>query len=202
MKLTMIYIAAFWIFSAFATPPYWFAGERMIFHPGKLFCHFKMNASWYTVVSQPLYLGVPTSITLYCYALVFRTVNKHNKQLAKSRANNNNNNNLSVEEIKITRTLFVVMLVFMTCWTPILIIDLIDTSRGYWSMSREVYTFYTFLAVLSSATNPIIYGLMNPKFKKEYMKIICCKTLGCRCKRNSTVRAFTVVKGAGTGSGS
>jgi len=69
-------------------------------------------------------------------------------------------------------------------------------------MSREVYTFYSFLAVVSSATNPIIYGLMNPQFKKEYLKILCCKTLWCRCKRDSTVRAFTVVKGTGTGSGS
>jgi len=187
MKLTSIYIAAFWIVSAFATPPYWFAGKRMFFHPGKFVCFLKMDATWYTG-TVPLYIGLPTSITLYCYMRVFQTVNKHNKQFAKSRANNNSNN-LSVEEIKITRTLFVVLLVYMTCWTPILIIDLIDTFRGYWSMSRDVYTFYSFLGVVSSATNPIIYGVMNPQFKKEYLKIVCCKAFRCRCKRDSKVES-------------
>jgi len=186
MKLTTIYIAAFWLFSAMATSPYLIAGERMIYHPGKYFCYLNIDATWYTALAVSLYIGIPTKITLYCYIRVFQTVNKHNKQFTKSRGSNNN---VSFDEIKITRTLFVVMLVYMTCWTPILIIDLIDTSRGYWSMSREVYTFYSFLAVLSSATNPIIYGLMNPQFKKEYLKIICCKTFGCRCKRDSTVRA-------------
>jgi len=186
MKITTFYIAAFWIFSAFASPPYWFAGERMIFHPGKFFCYLKMDAFWYTAFAVPLYIGLPTSITVYCYMRVFQTVNKHNKQFAKSRGSNNN---LSVEEIKITRTLFVVLLVYMTCWTPILIIDLIDTFRGYWSMSRDVYTFYSFLGVVSSATNPIIYGVMNPQFKKEYLKIVCCKAFRCRCKRDSKVES-------------
>jgi len=195
MKLTSIYIAAFWIFSALATPPYLISGERMIFHPGKYLCFPQMDTTWYMSLALTLYIGLPSGISFYCYLQVFQTVKKHNKQLAKSRASNNN---LSVEEIKITRTLFVVMLVYMTCWTPVLIIDIIDTSRGYWSMSREVYTLYTFLTVVSSATNPIIYGLMNPQFKREYLKILCCKTLGCRCKRDSTVRAFTTVKGTGS----
>lgn len=193
MKSTAFCIAAFWLFAAMATPPYFIAGNRMVFHPGKYFCYLQINVTWYTALTVSLYIGIPTNVTLYCYLRVFQTVNKHNKQFTKSKGTNDN---LSVEEIKITRTLFVVMLVYMTCWTPILIIDLIDTARGYWSMSREAYTFYSFLAVVSSATNPIIYGLMNPKFKKEYLKIICCKV--CPCNRRTTVNTLTAVTTTGS----
>ncbi|XP_020917769.1 melatonin receptor type 1B-like [Exaiptasia diaphana] len=187
MKSTALYIALVWVCAAVSTIPYLLSGNRMVFHPGKLVCCLKIEVTWYTALISSLCIGIPTSVTLYCYLRVFQAVHKHNKQFAQSRGSNNN---LSVEEIKITRTLFVVMLVYMTCWTPILIIDLIDTGRGYWSMKREVYTFYSYLAVVSSATNPIIYGLMNPQFKKEYLKIMQWEL----CRRNpSSVTAISTV---------
>ncbi|KXJ05923.1 Melatonin receptor type 1B-B [Exaiptasia diaphana] len=186
MKSTKLGIVLVWVYADMATIPYLLSGNRMVFHPGK-FCYLEIEVAWYTALTVSLYIGIPTSVTLYCYLRVFQAVHRHNKQFSQSRGSSNN---LSVEEIKITRTLFVVMLVYMTCWTPILIIDLIDTGRGYWSMKREVYIIYGFLATLISATNPIIYGLMNPQFKKEYLKIMQCVL----CRRNmSSVTAIASV---------
>lgn len=172
MRSTITYITSGWILSAISLTPYLLAGHRMIFHPGKYFCYAHIDVAWYTAFVAILYVGVPINITLFCYFRVFQVVKKHNNRFSNS---SGAQSNLNVEEIKITRTLFIVLIVYMTCWTPILIMDLIDTFRGFWSLSREAYTCYSFLAVVSSATNPIIYGFMNPVFKKEYLKILCCK---------------------------
>ena len=83
----------------------------------------------------------------------------------------------NIEDIKITSVLFVVMLGFMFCWFPILVINLYAVASQNKPLPREVYLLYTYLGAASSAMNPCIYGLMNRSFRSEYIKII-------RCKRN------------------
>ena len=79
-----------------------------------------------------------------------------------------------MEEIKIARTLFVIAVVFNLCWTPLLLIDIVDTIRGSWAFSREVYIAYSFLGTISSALNPLLYGVLNKNFQKEYLKVLRC----------------------------
>ncbi|EDO39161.1 predicted protein [Nematostella vectensis] len=171
MRATIICILSSWFLATLATIPYLASGSRMIFHPGKYVCYLHINAGWYVAFVATIYVGLPSSVIMFCYFHVFKAVKAHQKRFQ----NTNNNSNVSVEEIKITRTLFVVVVCFMFCWSPILIIDLVDTFRGFWSMNRETYTMWSFLAIVSSAVNPIIYGFFNPSFRREYLKILLCK---------------------------
>ena len=41
---------------------------------------------------------------------------------------------------------------------------------------------YTFLATISSALNPFIYGVLNKSFRKNYLNV-----LRCRCCRSQAV---------------
>ena len=41
--------------------------------------------------------------------------------------------------------------------------------------TREVYVAYTFLAHISSALNPLIYGVLNKNFRIDYLKLLCCR---------------------------
>ena len=79
---------------------------------------------------------------------------------------------LSVEEVNVTYVLLVVVLGFLTCWTPVLVIDLIDFINADWKLKREVYVTYICFAFASSSLNPIIYGIMNRSFRAEYFKIL------------------------------
>lgn len=169
---TMIITATIWGLSFFAPTPYLASGERFLFNPGKFFCYVVVDCAWFTAFIVTFFVAIPSSIIFYCYLRVFQTVQQHNKKVLHSRENT-----LSVQEIKIARTLFVIVVVFMTCWTPVLIMDFIDTIRGDYSLPREAYASYTFLATFSSSINPIIYGIMNPKFKKEYLRVLLCKTI-------------------------
>ena len=94
-----------------------------------------------------------------------------NSAVSTSDANRNKcgTSKLSVVEIKITKTVFVLILAFATCWIPCFTIDIIDTQITGW-LDRKLYLTYTILAYLSSAVNPLIYGGMASSLKKKRKK--------------------------------
>ena len=118
-----------------------------------------------------------SQIVMWCLLVVGqrlrkRTVRTHNNNIQFSR---NPVSTANVEWIKVTRTLFVMVVFFNLCWTPILLIDIVDSIQTRWTFSREVYVAYTFLAHISSALNPLIYGVLNRNFRTDYLKLLCCR---------------------------
>ena len=82
---------------------------------------------------------------------------------------------LSVREINVTKSLLAVVLGFSICYLQITIIDTTEKFRGNFSLPREAYVFYTFMGGLASCINPIVYGLTNTAFRKEFSKIFSCQ---------------------------
>ena len=71
-----------------------------------------------------------------------------------------------------SRILLVMVLAYVICFSPVIIIEAIDFfSRGSY-LPRQVYLFYTVAATLSSSVNPIIYGVMNRTFRQEYKRLL------------------------------
>ena len=60
-----------------------------------------------------------------------------------------------------------IVVFFSLCWTPVLLIDIVDTILGRWTFPREAYVAYTFLASISRALNPFIYGVLNKNFRTD-----------------------------------
>ena len=117
------------------------------------------------------YVGLPSCVIFYCYLRIFKTVRSHNINFQRAA---DGHSVVNVKEIKVARTLFVIVVFFSLCWTPILMIDIIDTIRGSWTFSRQAYIAYTFLATMSSPLNPVIYGPINKKFQNEYLIMVRC----------------------------
>ena len=188
-KKTTIMILMSWLYSIFAPLPYMLSGHKMVFHPSKFFCYLEINSGAFTAVLVTVYIGLPASVIFYCYLRIYKTVRSHNNnfQLAGSGVST-----INVEEIKMARTLFVIVVFFNLCWTPILLIDLVDTIRGRWVFPREVYVAYSFLAAISSALNPVIYGVLNKNFQNEYLKILRCTY----CRSVTRVEPLTIEIGA------
>lgn len=61
---------------------------------------------------------------------------------------------LSVDEVNITYTLLVVVTGFMACWTPVVVIDMIDFINAEWKLKRQVYLSYTCFAFASGLSTP------------------------------------------------
>ena len=180
MKTTKITIAILWIMALFAPLPYVVAGHEFFFHTGKVFCAHNAESLYegYGAYLVLVYVAIPLIIILTCYTRVFIAVRKHNlnfrpriRSNVKNGKNSSNNSCLSVEEVNVTYILLVVVIGFLTCWTPVLVIDMIDFINGDWKLKRQVYVGYTCLGFASTSLNPIIYGVMNRTFRSEYLKI-------------------------------
>ena len=180
MKKTKITIAILWVMALFAPLPYVVAGHEFFFHTGKVFCAHNAESlhGGYGAYLVLVYVAIPLIIILTCYTRVFIAVRKHNlnfrpriRSSCKS-GKNSSNSCLSVAEVNVTYILLVVVIGFLTCWTPVLVIDMIDFINGDWKLKRQVYVSYTCFGFASTALNPIIYGIMNRSIRAEYLRIL------------------------------
>lgn len=72
-------------------------------------------------------------------------------------------------ETKVLKTSFVVVCVYMTCWTPLSVMGFIEVFGG--ESPRWAHLFAYYLVFCSSLTNPFIYGIMNPQFQQSFKKM-------------------------------
>ncbi len=79
----------------------------------------------------------------------------------------------------IIKMLFVVVLEFFICWTPIYTINTITLYSPkliYKDLGYNVISFFHLLAFFSSCSNPITYCFMNSKFRLSFLSLFKCKT--------------------------
>ncbi|KAJ7371786.1 melatonin receptor [Desmophyllum pertusum] len=179
MKTTKITIAIVWIMAFFAPLPYVASGHEFFFHTGKVFCAHDAESLYhgYGAYLVLVYVAIPLIIIITCYTRVFIAVRKHNLKFrlrfrARSQSNAPTESSLSVDEINITYILLVVVIGFLTCWTPVMVIDMIDFINADWKLKRQVYVSYTCFGFASTSLNPVIYGIMNRSFRAEYLRIL------------------------------
>ena len=78
-------------------------------------------------------------------------------------------------EVKLAKTLFIIFIAFVACWTPYALICLIDKKD---TVSKEAYTIAVLLAHTSSTLNSVLYAATNKGFRQGY-KLFLNK---CGCK--------------------
>ena len=85
---------------------------------------------------------------------------------------------ISVHEIKLSRSLFIVVFTFMSCWLPLWVI--VSLRRFFVSIHipRNVELLSMFFLYISNTINPVIYSGMNSAFRGEFRRIITCKSSG------------------------
>ena len=112
-------------------------------------------------------------IIITCFTSVFMAVRKYSFRIcSRSQPKPSIDECLSVDEQHITYTLLVVVCGFMVCWTPVVVIDMIDFINADWKLKRQVYVSYTCFAFASASLNPVIYGIMDRSFRAEYARIL------------------------------
>ena len=113
---------------------------------------------------------LPFSIITFCYFKIFKKIREHKNNVAPA---SNRTLGTNVQEIKVTWTMFAVVMGFVLTWVPALVLMLISSHYKN-SIPREVHTLVTYLTSSSSTVNPVMYGAMNPMLRKEYKRIIRC----------------------------
>ena len=122
---------------------------------------------------------MPSIVIFVGYLSVFRTVKTQLDRIALPHRVSGGPN---VEEVKITRTLFAVVIGFLLCWVPLPVIGLIiGKVKRKLPLGFQAAGFV--LIYLNSAINPVIYGIMNRTFREEYTKIFTTITNRLRRRR-------------------
>ena len=179
MKTTKVTLVILWLVALFAPLPYVVAGHAFFFHTGKVFCAHNAESLYkgYGAYLVLFYVAIPLIVIIVCYIRVFVAVRKHNLNFrprlrVRSESEASGEGRLSVDEVNVTYTLLVVVIGFLTTWTPVMVIDLIDFINADWRLERQAYVSYTCFGFASTSLNPIIYGIMNRSFRAEYLKIL------------------------------
>lgn len=167
-----------------AISPYWSGLVTYIFRPGKAACFMtfdpkrKLGKIAYTVFLLVIYTVLPMVFIAFCYYKVFRMVKQHaiaTKNTIRSLARQASN--LSLEEIRTTKLLLVLVVAFIICWVPVITVDFLNVIMGTGSLPREAYVTYTLFAFGSSCINPIVCLTLNSKIRREAKKVILFKRL-------------------------
>jgi melatonin receptor type 1A len=148
------------------------------FLPHKLVCSLLFNRKQKISriigsVTIVVTLVIPFTIIVYCYYKVFKKIREHKRNVAPS--SNPSGLGTSVQEIKVTWTLFAVLLGYCVTWIPVLFVSLLSNIFRSSSLPRQAHMIVTFTGASSCAINPVIYGMLNTAFRQEYRRIVCLK---------------------------
>ena len=171
-----------WIFAVYATVTAYIVTQVLVgnqkiqFVSGYAVCsttHLGETAKLihYSIIVPAFVVG-PIILTTLCYYKVFRCIRRHNKDFATSlRTGSSAALSISRRELRVSISLFVVVIVFAFCWIPLWILALLFRFQLVDSLSRHVTLFIMFLVFISSTVNPFIYAGMNTSFRREFGRI-------------------------------
>ena len=136
-------------------------------------CSYDRTADYtYTLFFVLVAIVPPLLVVLLCYLLIFIHVKKTRKTVKKlcakitQRAHTWKNS-----ELRLAKSLFIIFIVFLICWSPYAIVVLIDK---YDEWHKIVYVIIIQMAHTNSSLNSIIYAASNKDFRDGYKMLLCC----------------------------
>lgn len=186
-KSTFFFVLSIWLV-VFATVIafYFFKMFSFYFHPFKATCVLYIAPKTNSLIlahlanyaSSAVYIVVPFSVFIFYYAKIFHHIRHHQINVASTLQNSAEPHGSSLSsrtaELKMTRTMFVIVFVYVLCWIPVFVTEIVMNTAYTWhQIDRNLALACTGLGLLSSVINPWIISIMNRTFRKEIHAILC-----------------------------
>ncbi|XP_022523670.2 trace amine-associated receptor 1-like [Astyanax mexicanus] len=114
---------------------------------------------------------IPGVVMLSIYMKIFHVAQKQAKSIQDSKCKSNIKSVLSKEEKKATKTLAVVLGVFLSLWTPFFIANVMNPYIGY-AVPPVLFDMLAWIGLMNSTCNPIVYAFFYKWFRKAFRIII------------------------------
>ncbi|XP_038046570.1 D(1) dopamine receptor-like [Patiria miniata] len=142
------------------------------------FCVLSMNST-YALISSLISFYIPAAIILFTYARIYVVARRQARQIAAydttaNRVKNGGRTNQKTmaRERKAAKTLAIIVGVFILCWLPFFVVNIIDPYCGHCLPPLPVKIF-VWLGYINSFLNPLIYA-QNKTFKSAFKSVLCC----------------------------
>lgn len=116
---------------------------------------------------------LPFSISVFSYYHVYKKIRQHNLEIVPSLHRRMTEAGISIHEIKITKSLSVVIAGFAMCWVPMWTITLLKRFHPG-LLPEKLELLSTFLIFLSATINPFIYAWTSRGFRVVILKMLSC----------------------------
>lgn len=126
-------------------------------------------------------------------AVAKQIVVKASSILNLARDKNNDKTTVRTEQ-KASKVLGFVFALFVLCWTPFFVVNILTVLCRVCSFSTALMSTFVWLGWISSTINPIIYTMFNCTFKQTFVKLIKCQYGFLQKPRNRRYESST--KGA------
>ena len=169
-----IYLIAFsWIYPAIFSIAPIYGWAKYEYRPGKLICTLQFSES----ISYTLTL-MGAAICLPFFIMCITTF-KIIKEIRQSRIRVANASSVVKQrgryETRISIMLTSIVIFFFIFYSPASIVNLYQLGRGNdYTTPFRIDAWAVIMAMFNHANNPIIYGILNPNFRKGY-RAICVK---------------------------
>ncbi|CAM9399119.1 unnamed protein product [Lampetra planeri] len=112
----------------------------------------------------------PLTVICLCYLLIIFKVKSSGARVQGSTKRRRS-------EKRVTRMVIVVVAVFVFCWLPFYLLNIINLAV---TLPEEpalmgLYFFVVVLSYANSCANPILYAFLSDNFKKSFQKVLCQK---------------------------
>ncbi|XP_005391652.1 PREDICTED: somatostatin receptor type 5 [Chinchilla lanigera] len=126
------------------------------------------SAAFITYTSVLGFFG-PLLVICLCYLLIVVKVKAVGVRAGSSRGRRS--------ERRVTRMVVVVVLVFVGCWLPFFIVNIVNLAFTLPEepASASLYFFVVVLSYANSCANPLLYGFLSDNFRQSFRKVLCVR---------------------------
>lgn len=125
---------------------------------------------YYTAIMIVGLIPIPCVFMVICYAKLYYTIKRRNTVLRQS-----SQTDLSVDQTHMLKMILCMVLVFISCWIPLMIYYIIQYTDYTIVSPQEDRIFHNsakFLSYFNSVCNPTIYALLNPVFRNGFKDVL------------------------------
>ena len=188
LRKSCLWVLFLWLFVAcYIAIPQLAKLQDFEFVPGYAQCsikHLGESAKFiHYIIVLTLFLVIPLVATTFGYSRVLKVVRQHLTGISPAlRGLRRNDARISIQEIRLSRSLFIVVFTFLACWIPFWVIVIIRRFSFVRHMPRNLELLCMFFLYISNTVNPIIYAGMNSTFRSEFRRILSCGSMTlCAC---------------------